>query len=52
MNALDLYCGAGGATRGLRQAGFQVVGLERGDPAGLRAFRRRKLPPVEQREDR
>jgi DNA (cytosine-5)-methyltransferase 1 len=25
LRALDLYCGAGGATRGLKQAGFHVV---------------------------
>jgi DNA (cytosine-5)-methyltransferase 1 len=28
MNALDLYCGAGGAARGLMQAGFHVVGVD------------------------
>jgi DNA (cytosine-5)-methyltransferase 1 len=29
MKALDLYSGAGGATRGLMQAGFHVVGVDR-----------------------
>jgi DNA (cytosine-5)-methyltransferase 1 len=28
MRALDLFCGAGGAARGLRQAGFYVVGVD------------------------
>ena len=28
MNALDLYCCAGGATRGLQQAGVHVVGVD------------------------
>ena len=28
MRALDLYCCAGGATRGLQQAGFHVVGVD------------------------
>lgn len=26
--AVDLFCGAGGATRGLKQAGFGVVGMD------------------------
>jgi DNA (cytosine-5)-methyltransferase 1 len=28
VNALDLFCCAGGATRGLQQAGFHVVGVD------------------------
>jgi DNA (cytosine-5)-methyltransferase 1 len=28
MKVLDLYCGAGGAARGLMQAGFHVVGVD------------------------
>jgi hypothetical protein len=28
MKALDLFCGAGGATRGLMQAGFAVTGVD------------------------
>ena len=28
MNALDVYCCAGGATRGLQQAGFHVTGVD------------------------
>ena len=28
MRALDLYCCAGGATRGLQQAGFHVTGID------------------------
>ena len=27
--ALDLFCGAGGASMGLHQAGFEVVGVDR-----------------------
>ncbi len=29
MKALDLYCGAGGATKGLQRAGFHVVGIDK-----------------------
>lgn len=28
MKALDLFCGAGGATRGLQRAGFHVTGID------------------------
>src|SRR4030095_1762960 len=27
-HAIDLYCGAGGTTRGLQQAGFHVTGVD------------------------
>lgn len=28
LRALDLFCGAGGATKGLQRAGFHVIGLD------------------------
>lgn len=28
LKALDLFCGAGGASEGLRRAGFAVTGID------------------------
>jgi DNA (cytosine-5)-methyltransferase 1 len=33
MRAVDLFCGAGGASLGLHQAGFEVVGFDHWQPA-------------------
>lgn len=33
MNALDLFCGAGGASLGLERAGYKVLGLDKWDIA-------------------
>src|SRR6266511_2078953 len=37
--AVDLFCGAGGLTEGLRQAGFKVVGAVDIDPLACRTYR-------------
>ena len=37
--AIDLFCGAGGVTEGLRQAGFSVIGAVELDPLACMAFR-------------
>jgi DNA (cytosine-5)-methyltransferase 1 len=37
--AIDLFCGAGGLTEGLRQAGFHVVGAVEHDALACRAYR-------------
>ena len=37
--AIDLFCGAGGLTEGLKQAGFNVVGAVEIDPTVSRAYR-------------
>ncbi|WP_368427926.1 DNA cytosine methyltransferase [Sulfuricaulis sp.] len=37
--ALDLFCGAGGLTEGLRQAGYKVLGAVELDPLASRAYR-------------
>ena len=37
--AIDLFCGAGGLSEGLRQAGFEVVGAVELDPFACRTYR-------------
>lgn len=37
--ALDLFCGCGGLTRGLRDAGFEVIGAIDNDAYALEAYR-------------
>ena len=38
LTAIDLYCGAGGLTEGLKQAGFSVVGAVDVSPLAIEAF--------------
>jgi len=38
-SAVDLFCGAGGLTEGLRQAGYAVVGAVEVDPLACRTYR-------------
>lgn len=40
LTAVDLFCGAGGATRGLRDAGFDVLGAVESDTVSARTYRR------------
>ena len=42
--AVDLFAGAGGTTRGLRDAGFDVVGAIENDPAACSSFRANHVP--------
>lgn len=39
LTALDLFAGAGGATQGLRDAGFDVLGAVENDPAAAESYR-------------
>ena len=39
LRALDLFCGAGGLTEGLRQAGFEVIGGIELDPLACATYR-------------
>lgn len=38
LTAIDLFAGAGGATQGLRQAGFQVIAAAENDALAARSF--------------
>jgi DNA (cytosine-5)-methyltransferase 1 len=46
MNSLDLFCGAGGLTRGLEAAGFDTIGAIDIDPAACATYRE-NFPDVE-----
>jgi DNA (cytosine-5)-methyltransferase 1 len=39
LTAIDIFCGAGGLTEGLKQAGFNVLGAVEIDPVVSRAYR-------------
>jgi DNA (cytosine-5)-methyltransferase 1 len=39
LNAIDLFCGCGGTTRGLRNAGFRVLGALDNDAYALNVYR-------------
>jgi len=41
--AVDLFCGAGGATVGLREAGFEVLGALDMDPLAVETYRKNNL---------
>lgn len=39
LSAVDLFCGCGGLTTGLKQAGFQVLGAVDIDPLSIKTFK-------------
>ena len=49
--AIDLFCGAGGLTDGLKQAGFHVIGAVELDPIAAATYRRNHRTPTLWQED-
>ncbi len=51
LTAIDLYCGAGGLTEGLKQAGFSVIGAVDISPLAIEAFEANHPETVAWRRD-